>query len=208
LERTLRLVAPAVPYLAVLFGLYVLRSGWAAMLLYHAGMLVVGFGLDGARRVPELGRGGRAAPGIALGLIGLGAGPVLWLAWPLMGGGTGLAATLAALGLGGASFVGFASYYTIVNPILEEWYWRGVLGSPSRAPTVGDAAFAGYHIVVLVAFVSWPWALGAAVTLMGAAWLWRQMASRQRGLAIPIVTHCVADLSVIVAAEIIARGVG
>ena len=208
MERTLRLVAPAVPYLAVLFGLYVLRSAWAAMLLYHAGMLVVGIGLDGARRAPELVRGGGAAPGAILGLICLGAGPVLWLCWPMMRGAAGLGAALADLGLARESFVAFAIGYALVNPILEEWYWRGVLGSPARAPTVGDAAFGGYHIVVLVAFVGWPWALGAAVILMGAGWLWRQISTRYGGLAIPVATHAVADLSVIVAAALIAHGVG
>jgi hypothetical protein len=206
LERTLRLLALAVPYLAVSFGLYLLRSGWAAILLYHAGMLVVGIGLGGARRQAKPVLGGGAAPGVILGLGCLGAGPVLWLCWPLMRGAAGLGAALAELGLARESFAGFAIYYALVNPILEEWYWRGVLGSRARAPTVGDAAFAGYHIVVLLAFVSWPWALGAAVILMGAAWLWRQLATRHGGLWIPTATHALADLSVIVAAALIARG--
>ena len=95
-----------------------------------------------------------------------------------------------------------------MNPVLEEWYWRGVLGSPSRMPTPNDAAFAGYHVLVLAVFVPWPWALAVAVVLVGAAWLWRQLVARHGGLVIPVVTHAVADLSVIVTAELIVRGVG
>jgi hypothetical protein len=89
-------------------------------------------------------------------------------------------------------------------PWITEWYWRGVLGSESRLPVASDVAFAGYHAVVLVAFIPGYWAVLTAATLTGAAWLWRQLAARAGGLLVPVATHLLADLSVIVTAWAIA----
>jgi membrane protease YdiL (CAAX protease family) len=171
-------------------------------------MVLVGGGLGGARQAPSLGRGRADAAALLLGLACLGAGPTIGLAWPLMSGAAGLGAALAEVGLVPANLLAFAIYYATVNPLLEEWYWRGVLGSAPLAPTASDVAFGGYHVVVLVAFVPWPWALGMGVVLMGAGWLWRQLATRHGGLLVPVVTHALADVSVIVSAALLARTVG
>lgn len=193
--------ALAVPYVTVPLGLHVLGSGWAAMLLYHAGMVSVGLALGGVTQVRSLGRGGQLLPLGLLGLLCLASGPALYLAYPLFtGGDQPLGPVLGRLGLTGATWLGFMVYYTLVNPLLEEWYWRGVLGSDSRCPVAGDVAFAGYHAVVLLAFIPWYWAVLTAATLTGAAWLWRQLATRAGGLLVPVATHLLADLSVIVAA--------
>ncbi len=43
----------------------------------------------------------------------------------------------------------FIAYFSLVNPFFEEYFWRGVLGSNSKKLYIGDAAYAGYHILIL-----------------------------------------------------------
>jgi membrane protease YdiL (CAAX protease family) len=175
------------------------------MLLYHAGMVSVGLALGGASQVRSLGRGAQLLPLGLLGILCLASGPALYLTYPFFtGGDQPLGPVLGRLGLSGAPWLAFMVYYTLVNPFIEEWYWRGVLGSESRLPVASDVAFAGYHAVVLVAFIPAYWAALTAASLTGAAWLWRQLAARAGGLLVPVATHLLADLSVIVAAWAIA----
>jgi hypothetical protein len=204
--RPLRLVPLAVPYLTVPVGLYALHSGWAAILLYHAGMVLL-ITLLGAWAVARRLLRGWHLPALA-GLLAVTAatGPVLYLLWPwIAGDGTRIGRDLAALGLGGASWIGFVTYYSLVNPWIEELYWRGVLGSDALHPVPADLCFAGYHVVVLLAFLPWWWAVTAALALTAAAWLWRQATAHAGGLLVPVLTHGVADVSIIVAAHLLAR---
>ena len=200
----MRALAPLVPYVTVGIGLHLLHSGWAAILGYHAGMCLfmwAGGGFRGSRR---LARGWAWKEGLACTAFCATAGAVILLLWPLVGDpARPLAARLATLGLEGASWWAFAAYYVLVNPFLEEAYWRGWLASDARLPAPSDALFAGYHAVVLVLFVDWPWVAFAFACLLFPAWLWRRLSLRCGGLAIPAVSHLVADVSVIVAAIVI-----
>lgn len=198
--------APAVPYVAVLIGMYLLSSGWAAMLLYHAGVLLVLFSLKEKTDSSALLRGWNMGAA-TLSIVCLGSGVVLFLLWPIIAAdadGSVLTQKLADLGLSGFSWLGFTVYYALVNPWLEELYWRGVLGSKSKRPAASDFLFAGYHVLVLIKFVPWFWALFAAVTLVATAWIWRQIANRYGGLLVPTVAHLAADASIVIAAHIVA----
>jgi membrane protease YdiL (CAAX protease family) len=185
-------------------GLHVLHSGWAAILGYHAGMCVLlaaGGGWPEARRLL---RGWTWGSGLACAAFGAAAGPLIHVLWPLAADPANpLAARLAGLGLQGASWWAFVAYYVLVNPFLEEAFWRGWLAPDLRRPAAVDALFAGYHAVVLVLFIDWPWILLALACLVTAAWLWRRLALRTGGLAIPAVSHLVADVSVIAAAIVL-----
>jgi membrane protease YdiL (CAAX protease family) len=107
------------------------------------------------------------------------------------------------VGLEGGSWWAFVAWYVVANPLLEEIYWRGWLGSGSAAPVPNDVLFAGYHAVVLVLFIGWSWILVCFVTLVLAAWLWRRIAARTGGLAVCVAAHLVADASVIASAVIL-----
>ena len=60
-----------------------------------------------------------------------------------------------------------------------------------------DLAFAGYHILVLAWFIKLPWLIIAFVVLTIAAYIWRYMAFKLKGLAIPLLSHIIADISII-----------
>lgn len=218
-----RFVALAVPYATVPVGLHVFSSGWAAMGLYHAAMVIVALWVGGDpgwfRRLAHRLGSGWNLPMAGVGLtLCLGSGVALYFLWPLLerlAGASGAAAALGTqldrLALTGGSWLAFMAYYTLVNPILEEAYWRGVLGSEDSKPTLSDVCFGGYHVLVLAvllpgrAAVAWTLAIAMGISLMGAGWIWRQIARRHGGLLIPVLTHLAADLSVITAGHLLAR---
>lgn len=185
-------------------GLHVLHSGWAAILGYHAGMCLLLWTCDGWPASGRLLGGWSWKEGAACTAFCTGAGAVILVLWPLAGDPSSpLAGRLADLGLEGASWWLFAAYYVLVNPFLEEIYWRGWLSTDSRLPAPIDGLFAGYHALVLVLFIGWPWVLVAFACLVAAAWLWRRLSKRCGGLAIPVISHLAADISVIAAAIVI-----
>jgi len=138
--------------------------------------------------------------GSGLILFGLGAGGLLYLLGPHAGlNETFVAPILNKLGLGQRSFQFFALYHALINPWLEEAFWRGHLGSNSRKIVAGDVFFAGYHLLVIILFLSWAWCAVAFGVLILAAWFWRQIATRNKGLLVPSISHLVADGSLMLA---------
>ena len=112
---------------------------------------------------------------------------------------------LADLGLCNTAWLLFMVYYVTINPLLEELFWRGYLGSDSTFLTWNDIWFAGYHILVLVRFVTVTWIVASFLVLVGAAWFWRQLARKYNGLMVPIASHAAADLSIIAAVFFLLR---
>ncbi len=205
----LRILPALIPYAAVLIGMYALSSVWLTMGLYHLGVLA--FMLlrpNGPGRCALL-RGWRNGPGLLLGLACVLSGVSIYLAFPLaaaIGAGpadasaaSGLAGALAGFGAGGAGFWLLFVWYVALTPWIEELFWRGRLGSTRRGLDASDILFAGYHVLVLLKFLQWPWVVLAFASLAAAAWAWRWAMRATGGLAIPVATHAVADISTMIA---------
>jgi membrane protease YdiL (CAAX protease family) len=205
-------VAIALPYAAVLLGLYVLRNAWAAILLYHAGMLALlrlggRTGLRGQGGLLRAVRQGWSAPAAVVTGIVCAAGSFLLA--PLWGTisreHVDLAEALTSFRLSGLSWWVFAAYYVTVHPLLEEIFWRGYRPGAHRSPVVPDVAFAGYHVLVLCLFIKLPWVLASFGVLWFASWGWRRLTARYSGLGVAIASHAAADLSVIAVVEYLIR---
>jgi len=198
-------LAPALPYAGVLSGLYLLGSGWAAIVGYHLAMCCV---LTIARSWAEgaaLVRGWHTLFG--LGMCGLCAtsGALVFVLWPVIHlGGVSMSGGLAAVGLEGWPWLAFIAYYSLVNPWLEELFWRGWYPMKLGRPLVADVLFAGYHVFVLVLFVQLSWSLVAFGVLVAVAFIWRCLARKHGGLLIAVISHMVADVSVIAAVYLLA----
>jgi hypothetical protein len=196
-----------IPFAAVATGLFAAHSAWAAILLYHAGILAV-LCTGGRRRVfLKAFKGWCTAAGVAGAVTGAFAGIVIYVLWPYIETSNGgLRFMLSRFGLTGSSWIAFAVYYATVHPLLEEMQWRG--NDLSRGPGSSwlDAAFAGYHVLVLQYFISPLWIAVSFLVLFLISWLWRTLAGRFDGLAVPLLSHTVADASIIIAANQIARG--
>jgi hypothetical protein len=193
---TLSIAALFVPYIAIIIGLEYCSNAWIAILLYHAGVILI-ISIDGHwDLIADLLHGWRLLPAVGAILLGGLGGMVLWLIWPWMD--LAPVEKLATMGLKGGSWLGFAVYLCLVNPCLEEIYWRGHLARETSRPSLEDGVFAGYHVLVLAHFVAWPWVLLSFAALMGAAWTWRRLAKVDRGLLLPLLSHVVANTGVVV----------
>ena len=202
----LKLTSVAVPYAAVLVGLYVLRNAWITIGLYH--ILIALFLITGDRKslLKKIRTGSN--PKIAAVCIILSAMifPIIFFFWKYMQlENVRLNTALADFGLHGSSWFFFMIYFSIIQPFLEELYWRGYLQSNHRYFSWTDLAFAGYHMLVLGLFIKPPWLVIAFIVLTAAACGFRYIAYKLEGLIVPLLSHMAADISIVAVTNILIR---
>lgn len=201
-EIIARRYAPVIPYVAVAIGLCVLSSAWLAIGLYHAGILgvVVLLGLGKASRCTNHLKCYWVPVVTAIFTMG---GVLLYTLWPLLGSnGQSIADRLARVGVTRSAWPCFAVYFCLVNATFEELFWRGCLYSDSRQIVPNDLLFAGYHAFVMIWFAHPIWILPVFVVSMVGGWLWRRLRLISGGLLLPILTHIVADASIVAAVQL------
>jgi hypothetical protein len=132
-------------------------------------------------------------------VIGAGGGVLLYLLWPLLSVPQGIDIYLHSIGLKATTWPYFIAYYILVNPVLEEYYWRGHLGSRARRPIFNDFLFAGYHLIVLAGNISLFWLIAMFLVLCATAYYWRQLSRNTGGLLAATLSHGAADITVILA---------
>jgi hypothetical protein len=200
------IIAAAAVYAAVALGLYVARSGWVAILLYHAVMVLALLGSGQREPFRRVLTGWKTAALVPAMLTTAVVGPAFYVLWPYIDATpNGLHAELREFGLGGVSWIAFAVYYATIHPLLEELFWRGRPGGSRITPDWRDVAFAGYHVLVLRLFIGPVWIGLSFVVLVLTSWLWRLATRRFGGLGVALTSHAVADASIVVAATFIAR---
>ena len=123
-------------------------------------------------------------------------GIILYFLWPVFGIAKYLPAQLQSLGLASFSWPVFIAYFSLVNSLIEEYFWRGFLGSNSKNLHISDPLYAGYHALVLWGKVH-PFSILFAVILLSfIGWSWRQIAREDDGLFAPLLGHMAADFSI------------
>jgi len=202
----LKLISALVPYVAVLVGLYVLKNAWIAIGLYHFGIVLFLIAGDRNGLLKKISTGWNpkmAAAGVGMSVMIFLVVFILWEHMRLEN--VHLDTALADFGLHGTSWFFFMIYFSTVQPFLEELYWRGYLESNHKFFSWTDFAFAGYHILVLAKFTQPPWLVVAFIVLTVAAYNWRYTASKLEGLIIPLLSHIVADVSIISVTYVLIR---
>ncbi|MDF3127896.1 CPBP family glutamic-type intramembrane protease [Kiritimatiellaeota bacterium B1221] len=182
------------PSIATLIGMWVLGEALLAVMIYHAGifgcLLWKKFSLD------EGGRGLNLPLFAGLGSICLLTWPMIHLLWPLMVlPGVELGELLMKWRISGGTVWVFVIYSVTIHPVLEESFWRGMM--PDHWGS--DVLFAGFHLIVLAFLVQIIWLPAVFSVLAAASFIWRQAVRKTGGLAVPILTHALADLGVILA---------
>lgn len=191
------------PSVAVLIGLYALNSGWAAIFLYHAGIIVTALITRASWKV--LGQGFRPLPSLGLWIMGVAAAPAVVILMPLLLGmsaeevGGAMRNGIENAGLGGIQFWIFVAYLSFLpHPWIEEMGWREVLFVDKKWPAWRDIEFASYHLLVMHYFFPYKWLFFAAVliALASMGWIWRWLKMHFKGLAVPAIFHAGGDLGV------------
>jgi len=196
-QRALRVIGLIMPYFSVWLGLYVIGNAWAAILGYHIGIVLL-VTLAGAWPPPSEFRTTTPLWKVLLfGLTGCVAGIAVYFLWPFIHISPQLAETLRGWGLTQRTWLIFILYCTLVNPWLEEIYWRGWLGSESRQPILHDAIFAGFHLVVLAPFLPLIWLAVTFIVLAFSGWMWRQVIRTEKSILASVLFHMAADVSIL-----------
>jgi hypothetical protein len=189
-------LAPILPYLAIWAGLFLFQNAWVALIGFHFALL---FALAVARPnipVGVLFKSKHPKWIFASALFCGSSGIVLYFFWDLFGVADNLRAQLEAIGLNSSSWFAFSVYFSLVNPFIEEYFWRAYLGSDAKELRASDFAYAGYHALILwrkthplaVAF--------AVVTLVLVGWFWRQVRREDEGLLASALGHLAADFTI------------
>ncbi|MGC5323881.1 CPBP family intramembrane glutamic endopeptidase [Brevibacillus sp. SYSU BS000544] len=93
----------------------------------------------------------------------------------------------------------------LLNPILEEIYWRGYLQSRNgqapgsiRSLLLTSLWFTAYHLVVIIPIFNWPFCVVAALSIYTAGVLWGWIRDRSHSLFAPVLSHMLADLGIVI----------
>jgi membrane protease YdiL (CAAX protease family) len=194
------------PYLAVAIGLFWVRHAFLTLLGFHLAIL---FSLRlGKAAVPlDIFLKSKDVRWVILSILFCGSSGIsLYFLWSYFGLTDDLSGQMAALGLTRSTWTPFITYFVLVNPLLEEYFWRGFLGSPTRGLYPSDFLYAGFHGLILMNRIQPGAVLYSLAVLVLAGWFWRQLARANQGLLAPVLGHMAADLTLLVAVYRISAG--
>ena len=192
-------LAPILPYLAVWVGLFFFKNAWVTLLGFHLAILLALVYLRPTLPLHVFFKTAKTKHVLSSILICSLSGLGLYFLWDVFGITDDLHEQLALIGLDKTTWFGFIAYFSLVNPFLEEYFWRGTLGNDSRQVTVTDLIYAGYHVLVTWNKTHLLSMLFMVFVLTFAGWFWRQVYRRDESLLAPLLGHMAADLFILMA---------
>jgi hypothetical protein len=191
-------LTPLLPYLAVALGLFWLHHAWLALLGFHFA-IVISLLLAKPSIPVKILFTSRDLRWCALSILLCGSsGFSLYSFWSYFGFVSNLPAQVESLGLTSATWPLFITYFVLVNPLIGEYFWRGIW-EPHRNLYVSDFLYAGFHELILWNKVPMSSIIYSLIALVLAAWFWRQLARVDQGLLAPVLGHMAADFTVLIA---------
>ncbi len=123
------------------------------------------------------------------------AGPLLFLLLPYITH-EELSIWLASHRLSSTSVLLLVPYFGLLHPCLEQMHWAPL----RKHGWIAHCMFAGYHVVVLHTLLAVPWLLLCFAVLVTVSMLWQIIATKTQSLAIPLASHILADLGIVIVA--------
>ena len=192
-----RILPLAIPYITISVGLLVFHNAWLAILSYHIGMVAVILLSKTGISIKQACRGNKVWIIFITALVGAGSGILLYIIWPLLSVPDDINLYIRSIGLNERTWPTFLAYFILVNPLIEEYYWRGYLASVAKGIVLNDLLFSGYHLIVLAGHMETIWLFAVFFGLTIGAWFWRQMNRLNGGLLASTISHLTADMAVI-----------
>jgi hypothetical protein len=192
-------IAPILAYLAVIIGLFWFRDAWGALLGFHLAIIVSLFYAKPNIPIAILFKSTNAKWVVLSILLCGSSGVSLYLLWHVFGIAKNVSEQTISLGLSSHNWLYFIAYFALVNPFIEEYFWRGYLGNATHNFYISDAIYAGYHALVLIGKTHWITIMFSIAVLTFAGWLLRQIAREDNGLLAPMLGHMSADFMILAA---------
>ena len=192
-------LTPILPYLAVAIGVFWIRHALATLLGFHAAIILSLLLARSQVPIKVLFMSSDIRWVILNILLCGSSGILLYVFWSYFGVIGDVSAHIASYELTSRSWPIFITYFWLVNPWIEEYFWRGYLGSPTRNVHVSDFVYAGFHGLILMGKMYPAAVVYSLVVLVLAGWFWRQLARADGGLLAPVLGHMAADFTILMA---------
>jgi membrane protease YdiL (CAAX protease family) len=190
-------LTPILPYLAVAIGVFWLQNAFLALVGFHVAIIVSVLLTRSFVPVDILFKSKNIRWALLSILLCGSSGISLYFLWSYFGVITDLPGQMQTFGLTRATWPLFLTYFVLVNPLVEEYFWRGYLGSPARRLYSSDFLYAGFHGLVLMGKMQAGVILYSLMVLVLAGWFWRQLARIDEGLLAPVLGHMAADFTIL-----------
>jgi membrane protease YdiL (CAAX protease family) len=190
---------PILPYLAVAIGVFWLQHAVAALLGFHVAIILSVLLARSPIPVHTLLKSQDIRWVILNVLLCCCSGVSLYFFWSYFEVMGDISAHIESFGLTSVTWPIFITYFVLVNPLIEEYFWRGYLGSLTRGLYPSDFLYAGFHGLVLMGRVQTIAILYSLIVLVLAGWFWRQIARADGGLLAPALGHMAADFTILMA---------
>lgn len=192
-------IAPTLAYLAVGLGIFQFHSAWGALVGFHIAIVLSLF--IARPNIPfSILLKNTKIKWIALSILLCGSsGIALYFLWGQFGFAGDLPAQVESLDLTSSTWIPFIAYFALVNPWIEEYFWRGYLGSETKMLHGSDFVYSGFHAMILIGKVQTSSIVFGLSMLVLAGWFWRQLLREDHGLLAPVLGHMAADFTILMA---------
>jgi hypothetical protein len=192
-------LTPLLPYLTVAIGLFWVQSALITLLGFHFA-IILSLVLARSQFPVKVLFQSRDIRWVVLNiLLCSSSGISLYFFWTYFRATSDLSAHITSFGLTRTTWPVFISYFVLVNPWIEEYFWRGYLGSSTRGLYPSDFLYSGFHGLILRGNLQTSAVLYSLVVLVLAGWFWRQVARADHGLLAPVLGHMAADFTILMA---------
>lgn len=186
------------PYLGILLGMYVLTNALAAILIYHAGIVIsLIIFRKRIRRPIDLNIKSYKLFFAAILICAL-AGPALLIVWESVKlSEVSMGALLKEFALYGNIRYMFCLYFSTVHPLIEELFWRYLFDFKHKYLSLSDVLFGAYHGLVLFFFLKIEFVLLCVIGLIIAGRFWRFLKDKLDENLVVVLSHAIADFSIV-----------